>query len=153
MRFLRSNWYLASGIIAGVYIGSFAAIKVSRPASLTSNDGPGRIYCAAYLPLRFAVASTQQGYWRSLIDGHWQTVKVIWNNPGNGYLEFEDMDGRPGRVFAGQAYEAKAGEVIDIHLHHDLQTWDDFSDRLIPGVDKVRRSKQSLQPTPPSRRG
>src|SRR5882762_5577289 len=101
MRCIRSKWFLVTTILFGVYVGSFATIKLWRPAFLTSNDGPGRVYCATFLPLRFAVASTQEGYWRSLASGHWQTVKVIWNNPGNGYLQFDDMDGRPGMVFAG----------------------------------------------------
>jgi hypothetical protein len=147
MRFIRSTRFLVSAILAGFYVGSFAAIKLSRPAFMTSNDGPGRLYCAVFLPLRFAVASTQERYWERALAGHWQTVKVVWNNPGNGYLEFDDEDGRPGRVFAGSDLAgAKDGDVIDIHLRYELQTRDDFSDHLVAGVDKVKRSNKRPEP-------
>jgi hypothetical protein len=150
MRFNHSKWFFALALLSGIYVGSFATIKLSRPAFLTTNDGPGRIYCTAFLPLRFAVASTQKEFWKSQAGGHWQTVKVVWNNAGNGYLEFDDLEGRPGRIFSGSDLAgATEGEVIDIHRSYELKTWDDFSDHLIAGIDKVKRSSQPSRPASP----
>lgn len=145
MRFPRYKWFLTPVSMVGIYVTIYVAIKLGRPSFLTSNDGPGRIYCAAFLPLRFAAASTQEGYWKSRNNGHWQTVKIVWNNPGNGHLEYDDMTGRPGRIFAGSDLSgAMEGEIIDIHMCYELQTWDDFSDHLVAGIDQVKRSNQAM---------
>ncbi|MDR0902121.1 MAG: hypothetical protein LBM92_05060 [Opitutaceae bacterium] len=138
---MRSNWFYIPAIIIVAYFGSFAAIKLQRPGFLASNDGPGPVYCAVYLPLRFAVASVQDGYWKSLRAGHWQTVKIVWNNPGNGYLDFDSMDGRPERAAfaASDPAGANEGEWVNIHLRYELQTWDDFSDHLIASIDRAQK--------------
>lgn len=147
-----SLWLLAT---VGLYAGSFAAIKTTKPRALTSNEGPGRAYCMIYLPLRFLSASFERGYWPSFSQQHWHAVRYMGFNAGNGYLDVEYLDGQQGRAWSGRDIDgAKEGEVWQIHFSPTLETWDDFSDHLIAGVDQTRKEpNQSSQPMPLARHG
>jgi hypothetical protein len=138
MRSKKRNLLLGV-LVAFAYAGSFTAIKVLRPECLTSNAGPGSVYCAFYYPLRFVSASLHKGYWRRFAHGHWCTLKYTRFNPGNGYCDVENLAGEPGRVWLGWDPKVKEGEVLDVHFTYRLETWDDFSDQLIDSVDYLRR--------------
>ena len=137
---ITEKTFLVGLAAVGLYIGSFTAIKIAKPRVLTSNDGPGRAYCMIYLPLRFISASFARGYWANFSQQHWHSVRYMSFNAGNGYLDVEYLDGQQGRAWAGRDIDgAKEGEIWQIHFSHTLETWDDFSDHLIAGVDQTKK--------------
>src|SRR5437868_573218 len=100
MRFLRSKHGLFTLILVALYVASYTGFKCVRPSFLTSNAGPGQWYYRAFYPLRYITASRPKWYWRSLSKGHWLTAKIVRNNPGNGYLNFDLPEG-PQRAWSG----------------------------------------------------
>ena len=124
-------------------------MRLGKPWSIDSNDGPGVGYRGIFYPLRFADAARPKWYWQSVMHGGWITATVVWNNPGNGYLTFET----PGGLFrAGSGWDlrgAKQGEVVRLKCGFELETWDDFSNHLLPSIeDVIRTPNQSKDPAP-----
>jgi len=83
--------------------------------------------------------------------GGWITAKIIWNNPGNGYLTFETPGGLYRAVSGWDLRGARQGEVVKLKCGFELATYDDFSDHLLPSIEEVIKTPNHVpDPTSPS---
>jgi len=142
---------LAALVLAVIYPITYFGTKFAQPWCLNSNDGPGAFYRRVFYPFRYADASRPCWYWRCILRGHWLTAKIIWNNPGDGKVRFELPEGESGAESGWDLNGAREGEVVEMKCSFRLETWDDFTDHFIPGVDDVKRKPNQLpDPTSPS---
>ena len=118
------------------YAASYAGIRFVRPEFLNTNDGPVAAFNTLYYPLRYIDA--QKPEWYSRTQDHWLVVQDTGNNRGNGYLYFS-WDGREYRVFFGGDLDGiEEGQPALVHFRYELETWDDFRNRLMPTIDQVK---------------
>ncbi len=149
MSFLSHKLLGTFVLLACTYSAAYAGIRLIQPWCINSNDGPGLVYRSVFFPLRFADAARPQWYWLCIRHGGWITGKVIWNNLGNGYLTFETPLGLYRAASGWDLRGAKQGEVVRLRCGFNVETWDDFSNHLVPSIEDVDRTpNQSTDPTP-----
>lgn len=136
---------LAVSILAmaamGGYVGSYLAIRVAKPEFLTTNDGPGDSFTRFYYPLCYI--SADKPAWHSRARDGWLEIQIDWINVGNGYLYFL-WDGHEDRAgLAADLHDFKEDDLVLAHFRYELETWDDFSSRIVPCIDMVKAAQQA----------
>jgi len=128
-------------IVAAIgYTASFVVIRVAKPEIVNTNDGPTAAFKSFYYPLCYISAS--RPIWHSRGRDGWLEVQIDWINRGNGYLYFI-WDGYEARAScSADLHNVKEHDVVLAHFRYELVTWDDFSSRLVPYIDKVKPANQ-----------
>jgi len=122
------------------YTVSFVVICVAKPGVFNTNDGPAAAFKSFYYPLCYISAS--RPIWHSRVRDGWLEIQVDWINRGNGYLYFL-WDGHEARAAcSADLHNVKEHDIVLAHFRYELVTYDDFSSRLVPYVDKVKPANQ-----------
>ena len=125
-----------AGILLLAYVASYFAIRIGQPGCINTHDGPISAFNMVYYPLRYLDARKPEWYSIARSQGGCLSATIDGNNLGNGYLYFT-WNGQEARAFNLTSQHFEKGESVQLHFKFDLETWDDFSTRLVPSIDDI----------------
>ncbi len=121
----RSIWLLCLSVATVLgYCLIFHWIKWKQPEIINTNDGPILAYKAAFFPLRYLHASKPDYYDASFAGLRPIDAKIIWLNPGGGYLYFlwQGVEYRAA-CFLPEDHIPRPGTRVYLTIQYQLETW------------------------------
>lgn len=135
---------VATGIGFFAYFASYVGIRLAKPECINTNDGPIAAFKLLYYPLRYLEAERPQWYSTAASHDSWLEARIDGVNRGNGYLYFT-WDGHEARAFINESRDFNEGAVVLLHFTYELETWDDYTSRLVPTIDRIILSDAGAQ--------